>query len=131
MINSMLPPAFVFILGAALIPFFRGKTKACYMLLLPVIVFITLVNLPLGNIWTVEFWGYKLIMGRVDKLSLIFSYVFTIMAFLGVLFALQVKDNLQHVSGLIYAGSTLGVVLAGDFLSLYLFWEILCSHKGA
>ena len=62
----------------------------------------------------------------------VFSYVFTIMAFLGILFALQVKDDLQHVSGIIYAGSTLGVVLAGDFLSLYIFWEIMAvsSRQG-
>jgi len=125
MINNMLPPALILILGAVLIPFLRGKTKAVYMLALPVVVFITLLNLSLGNTWVVEFWGYELIMGRVDKLSLIFAYVFTIMAFLGVLFALQVKDNLQHVSALIYVGSTLGVVLAGDFLSLYIFWEIM------
>ncbi len=125
MINSMFPPALIFVLGAVLIPFIRGRAKAVYMLALPVIVFITLLNLSLGNSWMVDFWGYKLIMGRVDKLSLVFSYVFTIMAFLGVLFALKVKDNLQHVSGLIYVGSTLGVVLAGDFLSLYLFWEIM------
>ncbi|MBA3008877.1 MAG: Na(+)/H(+) antiporter subunit D [Proteobacteria bacterium] len=125
MINSLLPPAFILVIGAILIPFLGGKTKAAYMLALPVVVFITLLNLSLGNTWIVEFWGYELIMGRVDKLSLIFAYVFTIMTFLGVLFALQVKDNLQHVAGLIYAGSTLGVVLAGDFLSLYLFWEIM------
>lgn len=125
MMNSMLPPALIFILGAVLIPFLRGKAKALYMLALPIIVFIILLNLSLGNTWIVEFWGYELIMGRVDKLSLIFAYVFTIMAFLGILFALQVKDNLQHVSGIIYVGSTLGVVLAGDFLSLYLFWEIM------
>jgi len=125
MTYNMLPPAVIFILGAALIPLFRGWAKAAYMLALPVVVFITLLNLSFGNTWVVEFWGYELIMGRVDKLSLIFSYVFTIMAFLGVLFALHVKDNLQHVSGLVYVGSTLGVVLAGDFLSLYLFWEVM------
>jgi len=125
MMSNMLPPALIFVLGAVLIPFLRGKAKAGYMLALPVIVFITLLNLNMGNTWVVEFWGYELIMGRVDKLSLIFAYVFTIMAFLGILFALQVKDNLQHVSGLVYVGSTLGVVLAGDFLSLYLFWEIM------
>lgn len=125
MITNMLPPALVFILGTVLIPFLRGKAKAVYMLALPVVVFITLLNLSLGNTWIVDFWGYELVMGRIDKLSLVFAYVFTIMAFLGVLFALQVKDNLQHVSGLVYAGSTLGVVLAGDFLSLYLFWEIM------
>ena len=125
MINNMIPPAFVLIVGAVLIPFLRGKTKAGYMLLLPVIVFVTLMHLPMGNIWVVPFWGYDLILGRMDKLSLVFGYVFTIMAFLGVLFALQVKDDLQHVSGLVYVGSTLGVVLAGDLLSLYLFWEIM------
>jgi multicomponent Na+:H+ antiporter subunit D len=125
MIINMPPPALIFILGAVLVPFIRGKAKAIYMLTLPVVVFITLLNLPMGNSWNVEFWGYELIMGRVDKLSLVFAYVFTIMAFLGVLFALHVKDNLQHVSGLVYVGSTLGVVLAGDFLSLYLFWEIM------
>ena len=125
MINNLLPPALILVIGAILIPFLRGKTKAAYMLALPVVVFITLLNLSLGNAWVVEFWGYELIMGRVDKLSLIFAYVFTIMTFLGVLFALQVKDNLQHVAALIYAGSTLGVVLAGDFLSLYIFWEIM------
>ena len=86
MINNMLPPAVIFIVGALLIPFFRGKAKAVYMLALPVVVFITLLNLSFGNTWMVEFWGYKLIMGRVDKLSLVFSYAFTIMAFLGVLF---------------------------------------------
>jgi multicomponent Na+:H+ antiporter subunit D len=125
MINSLLPPAFILILGALLIPFIRGRAKSVYMLALPMVVFIMLVKLPMGNSWIIEFWGYELIMGRVDKLSLVFAYVFTIMAFLGVLFALQVKDDLQHVSGLVYVGSTLGVVLAGDFLSLYLFWEIM------
>lgn len=126
MINNMFPPAIIFLLGAVLIPFVRGKAKAAYMLMLPVVVFIVLLNLQVGqNIWTFDFWGYHLIMGRIDKLSMVFAYVFTIMAFLGILFALKVKDNLQHVSGIVYVGSTLGVVLAGDFFSLYIFWEIM------
>ncbi len=124
MINT-LPPAFILILGACLVPFLKGKIKSVFLLALPVLVFIILINLKPGNMWEVDFWGYKLILGRVDKLSCIFSYIFTIMAFIGVVFALNVKDNLQHVSGLIYIGSALGVVLAGDFLSLYLFWEIM------
>ena len=49
MINNMLPPALVLIIGAVLIPFLRGKTKAVYMLALPVVVFITLLKLSLGN----------------------------------------------------------------------------------
>jgi len=125
MTSNMIPPAIIFILAALLIPFLKGKTKSIYMLLIPVAAFYVLVNIPYGNIWTYEFWGYNLILGRIDKLSMVFGYIFTIMAFLGILFALKVKDDLQHVSGIIYAGATLGVVLAGDFLSLYLFWEIM------
>lgn len=124
-INFLLPPAFILVFGAALVPFLKGNYKRAYMLALPVIAFITVLNLPLGNFWTIDLWGFDLILGRVDKLSRIFVLVFSIMAFLGVLFALKVEDNLQHVAGLVYAGATLGVVLAGDFLSLYLFWEIM------
>ncbi len=125
MTSNMIPPAFVFILGSLLIPFLRGKTKSLYMLSIPLVAFYIIMNIPLGNIWTFEFWGYELIMGRVDKLSMIFEIIFILMAFLGILFALKVKDDLQNVSAIIYAGSTLGVVFAGDFFSLYIFWEIM------
>ncbi|MBF0201610.1 MAG: Na(+)/H(+) antiporter subunit D [Desulfamplus sp.] len=120
-----LPPAIVFIAAALLIPLFRGRFKALYMLLIPAVTFIIIMKVPQGNNWIHELWGYTLIMGRIDKLSLVFGYIFTIMAFLGILFSLKVKDNLQHVSAVVYAGATLGVVFAGDFLTLYLFWEIM------
>jgi multicomponent Na+:H+ antiporter subunit D len=56
---------------------------------------------------------------------MLFGYIFTIITFIGVLFALHVQDDLQHVSSLLYAGSALGVTFAGDLLSVYLFWEML------
>lgn len=121
----MIPPAFIFILGALLIPFLKGKTKSLYMLLIPVVAFYILMHIPHGKIWVGEFWGYELIFGRIDKLSMIFGIIFTMMAFLGILFALKVKDDLQNVSAIVYVGSTLGVVFAGDFFSLYIFWEIM------
>jgi len=125
MTSNFVPPAIIFIVGALLIPFLRGKTKSVYMLLIPVAGFWVLTHASQGNVWNYELWGYELIMGRIDKLSTVFSYIFTLIAFLGILFALKVQDDLQHMAGIIYAGATLGVVLAGDFLSLYLFWEIM------
>ncbi|WDP88124.1 MAG: Na(+)/H(+) antiporter subunit D [Desulfobacter sp.] len=125
MTDLLPPPSLILIFGAVLIPFLRGNLKQGYMLLLPIIAFFLVIKLPLGNFWTVEFSGFDLILGRVDRLSRIFLIIFTIMAFIGVLFALKVKDNLQQISAMVYAGSTLGVVMAGDFLSLYLFWKIM------
>ena len=62
---------------------------------------------------------------RVDRLSLLFGYLFHIAAFLGVLFSLHLRDRLQGSTSLLYAGSALGAVFAGDFLSLFFFWEAL------
>ncbi len=78
-----------------------------------------------GTHGVVSFLGQELIFGRVDSLSLIFSYVFSIMALLGMIYALHVKEDSQHVASLVYAGGALGVTFAGDFLSLYVFWELL------
>ncbi len=126
MINSLISPALIMVLGAALIPFVKGKAKSIYMLILPALTLALISGFPDGGTGvTGSFWGYDLVFCRVDKLSMVFGYIFCIMAFLGVLFALKVKDDLQHVSGLVYAGSTLGVVYAGDFLTLYIFWEIM------
>jgi len=81
--------------------------------------------MPEGKYWIVNFLDYDLIFGRVDRLSMVFGYIFTIVSFIGILFALKVEDDLQHVSALMYAGGALGVTFSGDFFSLYIFWELL------
>jgi len=95
------------------------------MLLLPVLAFFTLINTPEGNHWVFSLLDYNLIFGRIDRLSRLFCYIFILISFIGIIFALKVDDDLQHVAGLTYAGGALGVTLAGDFFSLYIFWEIM------
>jgi multicomponent Na+:H+ antiporter subunit D len=119
------PPALIFIIGALLVPFIKGKWKSAYMLLIPVIGFINLIKIPEGTHWVVTFLDYDLVFGRVDRLSLLFGYIFHLITFIAILYALHVKDDLQHVAGLVYAGSALGVVFAGDLFSFFIFWEML------
>lgn len=128
MINTI-PPGLIFIIGALLVPLFKGKLKSAYMLLLPVISFINLISIPEGTHWVVSFLGYDLVFGRVDRLSLLFGYIFHLVSFIAILYALHVKDDMQHVAALAYAGSALGVVFAGDLFSFFVFWEMLsvCS----
>ncbi|NVM20640.1 MAG: Na(+)/H(+) antiporter subunit D [Desulfobacterales bacterium] len=123
--TNLLPPAAIFVIGAFFIPFIKGRIKSAYMLLLPVIAFISLLKMPEGKYWIVQILDYDLIFGRVDRLSMVFGYIFTIISFIGVLFALRVEDDLQHVSALVYAGSALGVTFAGDLISVYIFWELM------
>lgn len=123
--SSAIPPALIFILGGALVPFLRGKVKSAFMLLLPAVAFYCMLNLPEGKSCYFSFAGYDMVLARVDKLSLAFGYIFTLITFIGTIFALKVKDDLQHSSALIYAGGALGVTLAGDLFSLYIFWEVM------
>ena len=74
---------------------------------------------------TCGFLGYELMPYRVDRLSLLFGYVFHIAAIIGVIFSLHVKDTMQHVSAVLYAGSALGAVFAGDLMTLFVWWELL------
>lgn len=121
----MVPPGVILIIGGFLVPFLKGRVKSAFMLLLPVLAFIVLVRMPVGEYWRVGFLGYDLILGRVDRLSMVFGYIFTIISFIGILFALKLEDDLQHVFALMYAGGALGVTFAGDFFTLYIFWELL------
>ena len=118
-------PGLLLILGAWVLPFLNGRTKRLAMLLLPAAAVVGCVVSAPGTYGVASFLGQELVFGRVDSLSLVFSYVFSLMAFLGMVYALHVEDDSQHVAALTYAGGALGVTFAGDFLSLYIFWELM------
>lgn len=121
-----IPPAFIYMIGALLIPLVRIRIfKQALVLLIPAIAFWNLINMPHGTYWTYQFLDYELILGRVDKLSMVFAYVFVIMSFIGMVYAIHIKEYGQHVAALLYVGSTLGVVFAGDLFTLFVFWEIM------
>jgi len=124
-----LPPAAIFFLGSILVAVSRGKIRSGLMLLVPVLGALNLRALDPDAILTLNVLGYDLIPFQVTGLSMLFGYLFHLAAFLGNLFSIHLKDRehagLQHTSALLYAGSALGAVYAGDLISLFVFWEIL------
>jgi multicomponent Na+:H+ antiporter subunit D len=119
------PPALIFIIGALWIPFIKGRLKNTYLLLIPVVGFINLINIPVGAHWSIQFLDYHLVFIKVDKLSLLFGYIFHLISFIAILYSWHLKDDLQYMASLIYAGSALGVVFSGDLFSFFVFWEML------
>lgn len=69
--------------------------------------------------------GQELVWARVDALTRVFAIVFAMIGGLGTLYGLAAGTRRVHVAGLVACGSTLGVVLAGDWITLYVFWETL------
>jgi multicomponent Na+:H+ antiporter subunit D len=119
------PPAFILIIGAALLPLFPRRLRPAVFLVFPVVAFWWLLYLDPGDSLTVGFLNTSLVLTRVDELSLVFGYVFVIIAFLGGIYGYHVKDTAEKVATLLYSGSSLGVVFAGDLLTVVIFWEIM------
>ncbi|MFZ2072002.1 MAG: Na(+)/H(+) antiporter subunit D [Halobacteriota archaeon] len=127
---AWLHPGLIFLLGALLIPLLKGKWRQVYLLLLPAVAFTELMLISKGvfgsgPFWQFSFMGYGLTLGRVDRLSMVFAYVFVIASFCMTIYALHVKETGQHLAAFIYVGSTLGVVFAGDLFTLFFFWEVM------
>jgi multicomponent Na+:H+ antiporter subunit D len=123
---SELPPFVPFFVAALLALFTRGWVRGLIVLATPVLGGLHLwLDVAPGINQTVSILEYELSVMRTDRLSLLFGYLFHIAAFIAAVFALHVRDTTQYVSALLYAGSGLGAVFAGDLITLFIFWELL------
>lgn len=121
-----LPPFLIFYLAAALVLVTRGWLRTVILVATPLIGMLNLYTMGgNGADMAVNFASLELVLIREDRLSLIFGYLFHIAALVSIIYALHVKDPVQQIAGVLYAGSSLGAVFAGDLLSLFLFWEML------
>ena len=118
-------PAAWFILGAILMPLARRfNLQKALLVAVPVIAFIQIQSLP-ESFGTVHYLGFDLIFGKVDRLTTVFLHVFTLMAVIGSIYSLHVEESGQHVAAFLYVAGSLGVTLAGDYLTLFIFWELM------
>jgi len=150
-----MPPFVLFFVGALLVGFTKGPVRKALVLGIPAVGGVLLwlgagsavaASGPQSYL-EIELLGYVLTPFRADKLSLLFGYLFHLAAFLGFIYALHLGDGTpdgsvaedvgeadvvgnaragtQHVAAMLYAGSALGAVFAGDFITLFVFWELL------
>ena len=122
---SSLPPAAIMIVGALALLVLPKRLRSAGAVLVPLASLAHWIHLGVGtDIW----WhalGHELHVLRIDDLAFVFGIIFHIAAVLGCLFAWHVRDESARVSGLVYAGSTIGAVGAGDFISLFVCWELV------
>ena len=126
MINDLvIPPSLVMFLGAFLIPFIPKKLRSAVFVFFSLVTLLYVWILPEGKTLVAQFMQYELILCRVDALSRIFGIIFAFIAFAGSLYSYHLKETSQHCAALLYAGSAIGVTFAGDFFTLFLYWEIM------
>ena len=117
------PPFVIFFIGALLAACTRGISQKVIVLATPVISFANFYFLPENLSVTQLVYGNNLEIVYSDKLARLFGYLFHLAALTGVIYALKAKGTVQHVAALAYAGCAIGAVFAGDWITLFIFWE--------
>ncbi|MCH7486782.1 MAG: Na(+)/H(+) antiporter subunit D [Proteobacteria bacterium] len=120
-----LPPGLILLIGAVIVPFLRGRLRGGFMLLLPLLGIWQLTQLEPGSFGAMAIFGFDLVHVRVDKLSLVFGYIFYIAAFVSIIYALHKRDRLEETAALAYAGAAVGATFAGDLITLFVYWELI------
>jgi multicomponent Na+:H+ antiporter subunit D len=127
MTSGFIHPSVLLIAGALLLPFIRGPLRKPYLFLVPLLALGAVVsNSALtGNFAAVPFLDWQLVLGRVDKLSTVFALIMGLMAVIGTVYGLHVDRAGEHMAAWFYAAGSLGAIYSGDYLSLFLFWEMM------
>jgi len=121
-----IPPAAVMIAGALVALTLRGTWQRVALPIVPA--------LALGWCWLVvssgtelhwTFAGLDVNPVRTHAATGAFATVFCLMAGAGMIFAWGRARRAELVAALVYAGGALGVIFAGDMLSLLVFWELM------
>ena len=119
---ATLPPWAWYFAAAALVPVLPRSLRVAPLVIAPLLGVATFAT---GAVAPFSLLGLELVPYRVDALSYPFLLLFNLAALLGAVYALNVRDPLQHAAALLYAGSALGAVGAGDWVSLFTFWELM------
>ncbi|MCT2584422.1 Na(+)/H(+) antiporter subunit D [Actinophytocola gossypii] len=120
----MTNPALVLMLGAVGVPLLRGWPRRVLLAALPIAALVVLWLLPEGTAGSFGFLGLELTPLRVDALSRVFATGFLVAALLTSVYAMHLRDSLQQAVILVYAGTAVGGALAGDLITLFVFWEL-------
>jgi multicomponent Na+:H+ antiporter subunit D len=125
MTDVVLHPGLVLVAGALLLPWLRGGLRQAAALALPLLALGLVWQVPDGAAWQMRFLDHVVTPLQGDKLSRLFATIFALMAAGGGLFALTQPSRTELPAAYLYAGSAIGVALAGDLVTVFVFWELM------
>ena len=122
---TVLHPALALFVTAAVVGVTRGRLRQAALVAGTLAALGLALQASPDATWSYHLGGLELRLFRVDTLSHLFGLIFSLITVVGVIFALHVQRGTEHVAALVYAGGSLGVVYAGDWLTAFAFWEVM------
>lgn len=130
-------PAVALILAGIVLPCLPATGRRVLAIAAPALAMLLIWQMPAGAQWQMQFMDMTLMPLRMDALSRVFALAMCLMAVAGAVYSLgqntaQDPASMPGPSGrvepaavLVYAGSAVGVTLAGDLFTLFVFWEVM------
>ncbi|MEW6218323.1 MAG: Na(+)/H(+) antiporter subunit D [Thermodesulfobacteriota bacterium] len=122
-------PTLIMVAGALLLPLVPRPVKKIFLMAVPIASFADVLYIqyamPQGTYGVVQVLNWTLTFGRVDRLTLVFAHIMSLMCLIGTLYGLNVEEDGQHMAAWLYVAGSLGVVFCGDYLVLFVFWELM------
>jgi len=123
--DLVFPPGLVLIIAGFALPFITGQARSMVTIIAPLVALALIWGLPDGPALTLSYLGYELVPVKADALSRLFATIFALMTAVGGLYAMRQDKVLELAAAFAYAGSAIGVVFAGDLLTVFIFWETM------
>ncbi len=125
MTEFVVHPGLLLIGGGLLLPWLRGALRSATVLLLPLAALAAVWTVPDGAVWQLQFLDLVLTPLEGGRLGRLFATIFAVMALGGGLYALGQSSRIESAAALVYAGAAIGVALAGDLVTVFVFWEVM------
>lgn len=119
-----IPPFLVFFISALILSISPKKIEKVILIITPILALLNFFVFSSQDL-TFNFLGNRIDFFYQDRVNLPFFYVFIIIAFLGIIYNLHSDQKGEKIFPILYAGSSVGLIFAGDFISLFFFWELM------
>ena len=103
----------------------RSSVRAVILLVGAVTSLVLCVGLTPGVALSFVFTAHRVELLRVDPLSQVFGLIFTLITVIGFVYALHIRSRGEQIATALYAAGALGVVYAGDWITLFVSWEFM------
>lgn len=120
-----LHPAWPFVVGAALALVLGARARRVIAIAAPAAALALVAALPDGARASFELYGRDWVVLRVDPLARVFALAFALYAVIAGVYAWSERGRGARLAGLALGGGGVGVALAGDLLTMFVFWEWL------
>lgn len=128
MIDNVLHPGLILILVGFIAMIMPKAVRRVVLAIGPLAGLYAAFQLQPSTEVHLNFMGsYTLGVIYVDRLSWLFTFIFSLMAVIGGIYASHNENRMEALCSMSYAGCAIGVTLAQDWLTLIFFWELLAA----